>query len=137
VIGINTAIADPGEAQNVGFAIPISQAKPIIEQLAQGKQPAYLGVYTTDAGSSAAQQLGVDATSGAVVTRVSNNAPADKAGIKVGDVIVELGGQKVTSSADLGNVVRRHKPDEDVPVVVIRDGQRKTVTATLAERPTS
>ncbi len=71
VIGINTAIADPGEAQNVGFAIPISQAKPIIDQLAQGKQPAYLGVYTADAGSTSAQQLGVTADSGAVVTRIS------------------------------------------------------------------
>jgi serine protease Do len=137
VIGINTAIADPGEAQNVGFAIPISQAKPIIDQLAQGKQPAYLGVYTTDAGSTTAQQLGVTADSGAVVTRISSDSPADKAGIKTGDVIVELGGIKVTSSADLGNAVRRHKPDEKVDVVVIRDGERKTVQATLAERPTS
>jgi S1-C subfamily serine protease len=137
VIGINTAIADPGEAQNVGFAIPISQAKPIIDQLAQGMQPAYLGVYTADTGTSAAQQLGVSATSGAVVTRVPNATPADKAGIQVGDVIVELGGQKVTTSADLGNVVRRHKPGEDVRVVVVRDGQRKNVTATLVERPTN
>jgi S1-C subfamily serine protease len=137
VIGINTAIADPGEAQNVGFAIPISQAKPIIDQLAQGKQPAYLGVYTADSGTSAAQQLGVTATSGAVVTRVPSATPADKAGIEVGDVIVELGGQKVTTSADLGNVVRRHKPGEDVRVVVLRDGQRKSITATLVERPTS
>ena len=124
VIGINTAIADPGEAQNVGFAIPISQAKPIIDQLAQGKQPAYLGVYTTDAGSTSARQLGVTANSGAVVTRISTESPADEAGIKTGDVIVELGGVKVTSSADLGNAVRRHKPDEKVDVVVLRDGER-------------
>jgi S1-C subfamily serine protease len=137
VIGINTAIADPGEAQNVGFAIPISQAKPIIEQLAQGKQPAYLGVYTADAGSSSAQQLGVTADSGAVITRISSDSPADVAGLQTGDVIVELGGTKVTSSADLGNAVRRHKPDEKVDVVVIRDSQRKTLEATLAERPTS
>jgi serine protease Do len=94
-------------------------------------------VYTTDTGTSAAQQLGVTATSGAVVTRVPNATPADKAGIEVGDVIVELGGQKVMSSADLGNVVRRHQPGEDVRVVVLRDSQRKTVTATLVERPTS
>ena len=137
VIGINTAIADPGEAQNVGFAIPISQAKPIIDQLAQGKQPAYLGVYTADAGSASAQQLGATADSGAVVTRISTDSPADIAGLRTGDVIVELGGTKVTSSADLGNAVRRHKPDEEVDIVVIRDGQRKTVEATLAERPTS
>jgi S1-C subfamily serine protease len=137
VIGINTAIADPGEAQNVGFAIPISQAKPIIEQLAQGKQPAYLGVYTADTGSTTAQQLGVTADSGAVVTRISSDSPADIAGLRTGDVIVELGGTKVTSSADLGNAVRRHKPDEQVDVVVIRDGERKTLEATLAERPTS
>jgi S1-C subfamily serine protease len=137
VIGINTAIADPGEAQNVGFAIPISQAKPIIDQLAQGKQPAYLGVYTTDAGSASAQQLGVTADSGAVVTRISRDSPADHAGIKTGDVIVQLGGVKVTSSADLGNAVRRHKPDEQVDVVVLRDGDRTTLSATLAERPTS
>jgi S1-C subfamily serine protease len=137
VIGINTAIADPGQAQNVGFAIPISQAKPIIDQLAQGKQPAYLGVYTADAGSPTAQQLGVTADTGAVVTRVSSGSPADKSGIRTGDVIVELSGINVTSSADLGNAVRRQKPGAEVDVMVVRGGQRKTIHATLAERPTS
>jgi S1-C subfamily serine protease len=135
VIGINTAIADPGEAQNVGFAIPISQAKPIIDQLAQGKQPAYLGVYTADAGSQTAQQLGVTASSGAVVTRVTSGSPADKAGIKTGDVIVQVGDNEVTNAGDLANAVRVHQPGEQVDVVVVRDGQRKTLPATLQERP--
>ena len=137
VIGINTAIADPGAAQNVGFAIPISQAKPIVDQLAQGKQPAYLGVFTTDAGSTTAQQLGVDADTGAVITRISGDSPASRAGLESGDVIVELGGIKVSSSADLGNAVRRHKPGEEVDVVIIREGERRTIRATVAERPTS
>ena len=51
-------------------------------------------------------------------------------------MIVQLGGTKVASSADVGNAVRRRKPGEEVDVVIIRDGERRTVTATLAERPT-
>ena len=84
VIGINTAIADPGSAQNVGFAIPISNAKAIIELLREGKQPAYLGVSTLDIDQAKADGHTVSVDAGAYVQTVSPGTPAAKAGIEAG-----------------------------------------------------
>jgi S1-C subfamily serine protease len=137
VIGINTAIADPGSAQNVGFAIPISNAKTIIEQLRQGKQPAYLGVSTLDVNQAKADGHDVAVDSGAYVQSVSSGTPAAKAGIRVGDVVVEVDGKAITSAAALGNAIRQYKPGDEVKVKVDRNGGTKTLTATLGEAPTS
>ena len=137
VIGINTAIADPGSAQNVGFAIPISNAKTIIEQLRQGKQPAYLGVSTLDVDQAKADGHDVSVDAGAYVQTVNSGTPAATAGIKVGDVVVEVEGKLVTGAASLGNVIRLYKPGDKVEIKVDRNGDTKTFTATLGEVPTS
>jgi S1-C subfamily serine protease len=136
VIGINTAIADPSSAQNVGFAIPISQAEPIIAQLRVGKQPAYLGVSSEDVSQARAEGRKVSVDSGAVVLRVASGTPAAKAGLHIGDVIVEFDGKSVSSAAALGAVVRAHKPGDTVDLVIDRDGNRSTLSVTLAESPT-
>ena len=125
VIGINTAIADPSIAQNVGFAIPISHALPIIEDLRSGRVPAFLGVVTdTD-------------EAGAVVVSVTAGSPADDAGIREDDVIVAIGGDEITEAGDVAEAIRRHRPGDEIEVVVLRDDERVTVRATLAERPDS
>jgi len=135
VIGINTAIASPETANNVGFAISISSARPVIDALRAGREPqiAFLGVTTEPLSSSEARQLDVD--SGAVVSEVSNGSGADKAGIKNGDVVVEIDGSKVTSVEDVASTVRKHSPDDEIDVVIVRDGKRQTVKVTLGERP--
>ena len=137
VIGINTAIADPGSAQNVGFAIPISNAKAIIEQLRQGKQPAYLGVSTVDVEQAKADGHAVSVDAGAYVQTVNSGTPAAKAGIEVGDVVVEVEGKTITGAASLGNVIRLSKPGDKVEITIDRDGATKRFTATLGEAPTS
>ncbi len=137
VIGINTAIADPGSAQNVGFAIPITNAKTIIGQLRQGKQPAYLGVSTLDVNQAKADGHDVSVDSGAYVQSVSSGTPAAKAGIQVADVVIEVDGKAITSAAALGNVIRLYKPGDTVRIKVDREGVTKTLTATLGEAPTS
>ena len=136
VIGINTAIADPSSAQNVGFAIPISQAEPIIAQLREGKQPAYLGVSSEDVSQARAEGRKVSVDSGAVIIRVASGTPASKAGLQTGDVIVEFDGKSIASAAALGATVRAHKPGDTVDVVIDRGGKRSTLSATLAESPT-
>ena len=78
VIGINTAIADPGSAQNVGFAIPISNVKSIIDLLRKGKQPAYLGVNSVDVSQARADGHDVSVDAGAYVESVSTGTPADQ-----------------------------------------------------------
>jgi S1-C subfamily serine protease len=135
VIGINTAIANPASAQNVGFAIPISRAEPIIEDLRLGRKPAFLGVSTQNVTPALARELGLDVTEGAYVVRVTSGTPADDAGIREGDVLVEISGTEITDSADVQTAVRTHRPGDTVTVVVDRKGERSTHEATLAERP--
>ncbi len=133
VIGINTAVA--GQAQNIGFAIPISKAIPVFNDLRSGRKPAFLGVSTTDLTPSIASQLKVSVTQGAVITQVSSGTPAASAGLKKDDVIVQIGETPIKGSADVQTAVRSHQPGETVSVVVVRGGQRQTVSAKLVERP--
>ena len=125
VIGINTAIADPSGAQNVGFAIPISQAKPVFDALRSGTRPAYLGV-TVDTTSEAR---------GAQVSEVGDDTPADRAGVRPGDVIVMLGGRAVRSWEELRPAIREHGVGDTVDVVVERSDERVTLRVTLEEDP--
>jgi serine protease Do len=137
VVGINTAIANPAEAQNVGFAIAINQAKPIIDELRQGRsvQPAYLGVVTQSVTPAIQRQLDLKVSSGAVVQRVESSSPADSAGIRQGDVIVKVGDKDVKSAQDVGNAVRSHRPGDKVTIVVNRDGANRSLDVTLGARP--
>ncbi len=137
VIGINTAIADPGSAQNVGFAIPITNAKAIIGQLRQGRQPALLGVRTVDVDQARLDGKSVNVDQGAFVQDVTSGTPAARAGIEAGDVVVAVDGKRVTSAASLGGAIREHKPGDEVEIELDRDGESVTVHATLAEAPTS
>jgi len=127
VIAINTAIADPSNAQNVGFAIPISQVKSLISELQEGRRPAYLGV-----GSEQQSQAQQD---GALVTSVESGGPADKAGLKNGDVVVRVGDIDVHTNAALRPAIRRYKAGQGVDVTVERDGKRMTLHVTLGEAP--
>ncbi len=125
VIGINTAIADPSSAQNVGFAIPISQAEPIIDALRSGNRPAYLGV-TIDTEARG---------EGAVVREVAPDTPASRGGMRSGDVIVSIGGREIGSWEQLRPAIRENRPGDSVDVVVERDGERRTLRVTLEEDP--
>ena len=133
VIGINTAVA--GQAQNIGFAIPISKAIPVFNDLRSGRKPAFLGVSTTDLTPSIASQLKVSVTQGAVVTQVSSGTPAAAAGLKKDDVMVDIGGTAIKGSADVQTAVRSHQPGDTVSIVVVRGAQRQTFSAKLVERP--
>ncbi len=135
VIGINTAIANPQLAQNVGFAIPISKALPAIQDLRAGRKPAFLGVSTQTVTPAIARELDLKVDHGAYVSQVTNGTPADNAGIRRGDVILKIGDSDVNGSDDVQSAVRAHRPGETVPVVVDRDGERKTFEAKLVERP--
>jgi serine protease Do len=136
VIGINTAAA--GLAENIGFAISIDAARPIIEHAMEDPDApvAYLGVQTTtvDAGVAAQFDLAVD--SGALVVGLAPGGPAEKAGIRQGDVIVRFAGRPVNGSEQLGEAILARDPGDRVEVEVVRgDGERRTVTAVLAVRP--
>lgn len=138
VVGINTAIADPQEAQNVGFAMSIDAVKTVIEDLRLGKsvKTAFLGVETQQVTPAVAEQLNLKSSSGVVVRRITGDSPASAAGLKARDVIMAIGNNQVTSPNDLAADVRKFAPGDKVDLVIERGGDRQTVSVTLGTRPT-
>jgi putative serine protease PepD len=132
VIGINDAIrpANDGTDGNVGigFAIPIDLAAKSATAIIQGKtvQTGYLGV--TMAPATGGQD-------GALVQEITPGSPAERAGLRVGDLVVAIDGKAVVSYSELGARIRAHKPGDKVTLKVVRGGNETTVTATLAQRP--
>ncbi len=137
VVGINTAIADPQEAQNVGFAIGIDTAKSVIDDLRAGKavQTAFLGVVTQQVTPALAKEMHLKTQTGAVVRQVTAGSPAASAGIKKNDVIIALAGTGVASPDELGGQVRTLKPGDKVDVLIERGGDQQTVSVTIGTRP--
>ncbi|ATE67551.1 Do family serine endopeptidase [Rhizorhabdus dicambivorans] len=138
VIGINTAIFSPtGGNVGIGFAIPAEEAKPIIDQLRTGERikRGYLGVGIQPMTQDIASSLGLPKDRGEIVARVEPGEAAARAGIRQGDVIVKVNGQDVTPDNTLSYIVGKTAVGSRLPIELIREGQRKTVTVTLGERP--
>ncbi len=136
VVGINSAGADA--AENIGFAIPIDAAKDTVKSsIANPLAPsAYLGVSTQNVTADMAFQLGLSVDSGAYVLAVTTDGPAAGAGIRQGDVIVGIGGSKVSSAEDVGSTLDARHPGDKVNVELIgTGGDRRTITVTLGTRP--
>ncbi len=137
VIGINTAIASPQDSNNVGFAIAISSAKPIIAALEHGQNAAvpYLGIEPVDVTPELVSAHHLAVQKGAYVNTVRSDGPAGTAGVRTGDVIVKFDDQSVTSAAELKRLIRRHQPGDRVNVVVDRAGTEQTIAVTLVAFP--
>ncbi len=137
VIGINTAIAPPEESNNVGFAISISSAKPIIEALRAGRDPqiAFLGVESEDVTPQLAAREDLVADAGAYITDVVEGSPADDAGLRIGDVVVELNGRTIDGRASLLRTIRRNEPGDRIDLVIERDGENETLGIELGTLP--
>ena len=139
VIGMNTAIyTDAQRAANIGigFATPINTIRELLPQLRTGKiSRGVIGVEISrdPLTKELAKELGLPNTSGAVISSVSPDSPAEKAGLRRGDVIVEYNGRPVTDSDSLVNMVVATKPGTTVPVTIYRDNQRKTLSITPGE----
>ena len=137
VVGINTAIMSRGGGNDgVGFAIPVNLAKGIIEQLKnEGKVTrAWLGVGIQDFTPELADYYQVKEQKGALVTQVYEGDPADKGGIKTGDIIIEVEGKRVASSRDLSRAIAIAPVGAQIPITILRDGQEKTFHVELTER---
>ena len=138
VVGINTAIVGPGGNIGIGLAIPINLAKSVQQQLIDtGKVVrGYLGIYMTELTAELAEGFGLDKdVKGVAVSQVIKDSPAEEAGIKHNDVIVEFEGEPVENANEFRNRVAMLKPGTKVKLVVLRDGKRKTFTIKLTERP--
>jgi serine protease Do len=138
VIGISTAIIAPSIGQGIGFAIPINVAKTIIPQLIEhGKVVrGWLGVYIQNITPDLAESFHLKRDQkGAVVSKVVKDGPADKAGIKQGDVIIKFDGKEVKSADDLPWIVSNTPIGSKVDVRILRQGKEKTITVTVKELP--
>ncbi len=134
VIGINTAIIANG--QGIGFAIPINMAKSVVEQLkSTGKVVrGYIGVNFDKLSPNLAKSLGLKSEKGVIITNVEKDSPADKAGMKVEDVIVEFDGKPVNAQTDLPKVVAAAPVGKDVKVALFRKGKKVVLTVKVGRQ---
>jgi serine protease Do len=138
LIGINTAIySRSGGNQGVGFAIPTDLARGVMVSLIEhGKVTrGYLGVRIQDVTPLLAKEFNLKNDQGALVGEVEPNGPADKAGLKSGDVVLEFNGHKVADSRHLKLEVAETAPGERVPVEILHDGASKTLEVKVQELP--
>lgn len=141
VIGVNAAIFSPGRMGvsgfniGIGFAIPVNLVKDIVSQLYKSGHVVrgWLGVFIQPVDQDTADALGLSAAEGALVASVMDKSPAKEAGIQVGDVIVKYNGKKVQQNDELPLMVANTGIGKEVPVEIIRKGDRKTVSVKVRE----
>ncbi len=134
VVGINTAIISSG--QGIGFAVPVNLAKNVIEQLKSHGEVTrgWLGVAIQDLSGELAEYYNVDVKKGVLVTEVFKGDPADRAGIRAKDIIVEVNGEKIETSRDLTRIIAETRVGSTADVTVLRDGGTKRFDVEIAKR---
>ncbi len=141
LIGINTAAAQAGAAENIGFAIPVDAAIPVVEEILREppEERAWMGVQIQSVEDPAmASQLGLDPdVRGALISGLFPDSPAADAGVEQGDVVIDVGGEEVASQEDLTRALTLFDPGETVDVIVVRGSETITLPVTLGQRPTT
>ena len=137
VVGINTAIIKSG--QGIGFAIPSDLATSVIDQLKDSKRVSrgWLGVSIQDVSQEMSEYYKLDPDQGVYVAKAYEDNPAYEAGIRQGDIIISVEGEKISSSRDLTMTIANLRVSSKVDIEVIRQGKNKTFTVKLGERPDS
>lgn len=145
VIGINTAIAGDG-AENIGFAIPVNDIKGLVKSvLEKGKlERPYLGIRYLSLNDDTAENYGLDTKRGAYIvpgedrtTVIMKDSPADKAGLKPGDIITKIEGTPIDENSSLTSLVAQHSVGEEIELTIVRNNQEQTVKVTLQAAPTN
>ena len=134
VIGINTAIIAQG--QNIGFTIPINLAKELLPQLKAGKIiRGWLGVMIQDITPELAKSFGLKEAKGVLISDVTKNSPAEKAGLKHGDIVIRFNGKEAKDSHMLSRLVAATQPNSKAKVDIIRDGKETSIEVTIGTMP--
>jgi len=140
VVGINAAIATAGQSGTgesgnigVGFAIPMDEVMPIVDQMAKGETPTHarLGVQVANAGANGESQSGIESDEGASIEDVSTGSTAANAGIEKGDVVTKVDDHLITDADSLVATIRSYRPGDKVTVTYVRNGETKTAELTL------
>ncbi|HDR9508319.1 2-alkenal reductase [Burkholderia cepacia] len=138
LLGINTAIySRSGGSLGIGFAIPVSTARTVLESIITtgSVTRGWIGVEPQDVTPEIAESFGLQQKSGAIVAGVLQGGPADKAGIKPGDILVTVNGEEITDTTKLLNVVAQIKPGTPTKVHVVRKGKEFDVNVVIGKRP--
>ena len=134
VIGVNTAILSPtGNSVGIGFATPTSIVRPVVDQILRYGETrrGWLGVRLANPNPAAAERAGWSGPGGAVVTRITPNGPAQRAGLRVGDVVVRFAGRDIGDSRTLTRMVGESTVGAVVEIEIIREGRRFAITANI------
>ena len=138
VVGVNTAVAS--EAQGIGFAIPISSVKGILKSIAEGKTPnrAYLGANYISVNPQVQKAYNLNVSKGALIKNrngkaIISGSPAQKAGLKDGDMITKIDDIEISKNISLGSLIGEKSVGDKVKITYIRDGKESTSVATLEE----
>jgi serine protease Do len=144
LVGINTAII-PGQTQmgeggniGIGFAVPVNLAKNVMEQIIEhGKvERGYIGILPQDVNAQMAKEFGRSQGGGVLVAQVEPGTPGAKAGLKRGDIILQVNGKDVNSAEDLRTMIASFEPGTPIQLKVWRDGRTMEMPLTLAPQPT-
>ncbi|AKM42206.1 MULTISPECIES: Do family serine endopeptidase [Burkholderia] len=138
LLGINTAIySRSGGSLGIGFAIPVSTARTVLESIITtgSVTRGWIGVEPQDVTPEIAESFGLTQKSGAIVAGVLQGGPADKAGIKPGDILVSVNGDEITDTTKLLNTVAQIKPGTPTKVHVVRKGKELDVSVVIGKRP--
>ncbi len=138
-IGVNAAISSPtGVSVGIGFAIPINMARSVIPDLIETGRVSrgWLGVWLGRLTEQEARRQGLDAVRGVKIDSVFANSPAQRAGLKSGDIVLSINGHPVDNNSQLSVLVASAKSGQPIPIEIVRDGERETLTAVVADRET-
>ena len=138
VIGINTAIfSKSGGYQGIGFAVPSNMARLVMNQLIQkGKVTrGWLGVTIQEITPELSQKFGLKTAKGALIGDVAKGSPAEKSGLRRGDIILEFNGKKVDDVGNLRNMVAQSKVGAQIPLTIMRSGKEYAINVTTSELP--
>ena len=138
VVGINAQIyTRTGGFMGLSFAIPIDMVSEVIRQIQEDGHVArgWLGIFMQEVTRDLAESFGLDRPKGALISEITEDSPAEKSDLEIGDIILEFDGREVESSSALPPMVGQARPGQDVEVGILRNGKRKTLEVTLGELP--
>ncbi|MEF8792200.1 DegQ family serine endoprotease [Thiohalorhabdus sp.] len=137
VVGINAQIySKSGGFMGLSFAIPIDVAMDAVDQIKEHGEVrrGWLGVYIQDVSSDLAESFGMDKPTGALVARVIEGGPADKAGLQSGDVVIAVDGEEIRTAGDLPPKIGQLKPGSEATLTVVREGEERRISVTVGAR---
>ncbi|HWJ93732.1 MAG TPA: PDZ domain-containing protein, partial [Telluria sp.] len=138
LLGINSAIySQTGGSVGIGFAIPVSTAKTVLEAIIKNGQVVrgWIGIESQDITPELADSFGLGRTSGAIIAGVVRGGPADKAGMRPGDILLDVQGKAVGNTSDMLNLIAQLPPGGKAKMTVMRKNKQATLDVTVGKRP--